>query len=110
MQVLSVQDALSQLNERLGKYNNPHTGKPQRISKSAFHYSVLPLLADSRRKDAMKVGNQWVVDAKDWWMWLVYAETRARLISEGRWIARRPWSIEDMEAIALDAVDYEATA
>lgn len=106
--MLSIKEAYTQFDERLGKYNNPHTGKPQHIGKSAFHFSVLPLLKDSRRKDAVRVGNQWIIDEKDWWMWLVYAETRARLISEGRWIARRPWSIEDMEAIALDTVDYDS--
>jgi hypothetical protein len=102
---LSIVEALDQLNERLGKYRNPHTGKPQHLSRSAFHNSVLPLLA--KRQDAYRIGNQWVIDPKDWWMWTTYAEGRAKLISDGRWIARRPWSVEDMEAIAMDLIEYD---
>ena len=104
MRHLSVREAVAQLNERVGKYPHPRTGRPQRITKQAFTKSLIPLLADPRRGDAQCIGNQWVIDASTWWMWLVYAEQRANKIAAGQWSQRHPWSIEDMEAIALDSI------
>jgi hypothetical protein len=47
--MISLQEALAQLNERMGKYNNPHTGKSQSISKAAFHVQVRRFFVAKRR-------------------------------------------------------------
>lgn len=65
------------------------------ITRQAFSISILPLLA--RRGEARKFGGYWVVDGDDFWQWEVYAATRRNLIKAGIWIARRPWSIADLD-------------
>jgi hypothetical protein len=75
------------------------------VSRQKFHACILPLLV--ARGEAQQVGNTWIIDGKDFWMWTAYAKARRQLIDAGVWIARRPWSIEDMEGIALDTWDYE---
>lgn len=107
MKHLSVREAVALLNERISKYPHPRTGEPQQITKQAFIKSLIPLMADPRRGDAQRIGNQWVIDATSWWMWLVYAQRRAELISDGQWSQRHPWAIEDMEAIALDSIEQD---
>lgn len=65
------------------------------VSRQAFHQSLLPLLA--QRGEARQFGRQWAIDGKDFWMWEIYATTRKNLIEAGIWIARRPWSVDDLD-------------
>ncbi len=69
------------------------------LTRQAFQQSVLPLLIE--RGEARRLGRAWAIDGKDWWMWELYASTRRNLIEAGVWITRRPWSVDDMESIAL---------
>lgn len=100
MNLLSVNEASERLDARLKE----HGGS---MSRDNFVRTIIPLMANPRRNEAVQVDRKWVIDGKDFWQWEVYAETRQRLISEGTWIARRPWSIADLEDIATDLIDYD---
>lgn len=67
------------------------------LTRQAFQQSILPLLIE--RGEARRLGLVWAIDGKHMWMWELYASTRHNLIEAGIWIARRPWSIEDMSDI-----------
>lgn len=69
------------------------------VSRQAFNHSILPLLA--QRGEAQQISRQWAIDGKEFWQWEVYAATRKNLIEAGVWIARRPWSVEDLEDIVI---------
>lgn len=77
------------------------------LTRQAFQQSILPLLI--QRGEVRRLGRAWAIDGKDWWMWELYASTRKNLIDAGVWIARRPWSVRDMESIALIGMyeDYQ---
>ena len=78
------------------------TGEP--MSRANFNAKLIPLLAAAG--DAKKVGREWVIDGGTFWMWEVYAATRQALIEAGMWPRSQPWSLEDMEAIAIND-EYE---
>lgn len=74
------------------------------VSKQTFNAKILPLMKAAG--DAAKVGNQWIIDASEFWKWSQYARRRRELIESGKWPRSRPWSVDDMETIAYD-VGYE---
>lgn len=77
------------------------------VTRQAFHQSILPLLIG--RGEARHLGRAWAIDGKDWLMWELYAATRHNLIEAGIWMARRPWSIRDMDDIVAIGMyeDYQ---
>lgn len=81
------------------------------LSRSTFEQSILPVMADNG--DAVKIGHgrggKWAIDGSTLWQWSLYIETRARLIVAGKWSAKRPYSLADMEDIALTGLyeDYQ---
>lgn len=69
------------------------------ISKQAFHQSVLPLMIE--RGDAEKLlGRDWAIDPVAFKQWVQYANARRERMDSGEWSQRRPWSLEDLEALA----------
>ena len=52
--------------------------------------------------DAKFAGNTWVYRAEYMWQWELYIATRRNLIEAKVWKQKHPYSIEDMESIAIN--------
>lgn len=76
-----------------------------RLERRAFGRHIRPLMADPRRSEARQAAagrtQPWVYDARDLWQWDWYLSVRAELIRRGEWSAKRPYSVRDLEDIAL---------
>ena len=89
------------------------------LSEGTFRQSLLPLLIE--RGDAQKIGDAQnaagVFDPTTIWMWELYLAVRAELIRRGArdvetgevWHAKRPYSIGEMEGIALMGLYEDVT-
>lgn len=72
-------------------------GRP--MSRATFNEKIIPLLVSVG--SACKPGREWVIDGDKFGVWLVYAGTRQDRINAGVWSRSRPWSVSDMESIAM---------
>lgn len=75
------------------------------ITRQLFEQSIRPLMVETG--DAQKHGGTWLFKIKDLWQWRIYLQGRQSMIERGRWASNRPYSIQDMEDIALDLVEWE---
>lgn len=76
-----------------------------KIERRTFGRYIRPLMADPRRGEARQAATgstqPWVYDPSLLWQWDWYLAARAELIRRGVWSAKRPYSIDDLEGIAL---------
>ena len=74
------------------------------VTRGTFGQSIKPLMvaAGHCRKDESKAKSPWVYDGSVMWQWKVYIATRKNLIKADIWSSKRPYSIEEMEAIAIE--------
>lgn len=75
------------------------------LDSSRFRRAVRPLMAargEARcsRDDGSRRA-MWVYDPKDLWQWEWYLAVRAELIRRGEWSEKRPYSVRDLEDVAL---------
>lgn len=95
---LSSAQALARINERL---RNP-------ISKSQFRTIYALMVKRGDATPAVERQGGWVL-SEYLWQWCIYLATRERLMEAGVWGAKHPYSIEDMEDIAIGGLyeDYQ---
>ena len=95
MKILSESEVIALLNEAPGVS----------IERSTFKQSIRPLMAAPERGEARALGTgnraTWAYDATDMWQWQQYLAVRAELIRRGEWSTKRPYSVRDLEDIAL---------
>lgn len=92
---LSSADALAHINERLRRP----------ISKQQFR-TIYALMAErGDATPAMPRQSGWVL-TEYLWQWTAYLVTRENLIAAQKWPSNQPYSILDMEAIAIGG-EYE---
>ena len=75
------------------------------LERRTFGRYIRPLMVDPRRNEARQAATgrtqPWVYDPTLLWQWDEYLAVRAELIRRGEWGEKRPYSIEDLEGIAL---------
>ena len=75
------------------------------LERRTFGRYIRPLMVDPRRNEARQAATgrtqPWVYDPALLWQWDEYLAVRAELIRRGEWGEKRPYSIEDLEGIAL---------
>jgi len=73
------------------------------VERRAFGRSIRPLMV--QRGEAVQVGTgrtqPWVYDPRALWQWEQYLAVRAELIRRGEWSGKRPYSVRDLEGVAL---------
>ena len=73
------------------------------VERRAFGRSIRPLMI--ARGEAMQAGEgrtqPWVYDPRDLWQWARYLAVRAEMIRRGVWSGKRPYSVRDLEGVAL---------
>jgi len=93
MFALTESQLLAQLNAAPGVH----------VERRAFGRSIRPLMV--QRGEAMQAGKgrtqPWVYDPRDLWQWEQYLAVRAELIRRGEWSEKRPYSVRDLEDVAL---------
>ena len=72
------------------------------ITRQVFERTIRPLM--DAEGDAEKHGGTWLFSSEYLWQWRVYLKGRETMIVQGRWSPKRPYSIEDRDAIAHDGV------
>lgn len=87
---ISSAESLLQINQRLSKP----------ISKQQFRTIYALMEADGIATPSQPRQSGWVL-SDELWKWSVYLATRENLIKAGKWSTKRPYSIQDMEDIAL---------
>lgn len=99
MNVFSGPEVLARLNAAI-QYGG---GAP--ITRQVFEASIRPLMASPERGEAQRVGSgarvSWAYDPRGLWQWEQYLAVRAALIRRGEWSSKRPYSVRDLEDIAL---------
>ena len=93
MQILTEAELLALLNAAPGV----------RIERRAFGRSIRPLMVERGEAKQAAAGRTqpWVYAAAGIWQWDWYLSVRAELIRRGEWSAKRPYSVRDLEDIAL---------
>lgn len=73
------------------------------LERRTFGRHIRPLMAErGEAKQAAKGRTQpWVYDGTDMWQWCEYLSVRAELIRRGTWHSKRPYSVRDLEDVAL---------
>ena len=99
MHVLSGPQVLARLNAAI-----QHAGAPP-ITRQTFAQSIRPLMAAPERGEARPLSEgrrtMWAYDGGSIWEWEQYLAVRAVLIQRGEWSSKRPYSVRDLEDIAL---------
>ena len=93
MNILTEAELLERLN----------TAKGVTVTRSTFKQSIRPLLLERGEARPLGTGKRavWVYDGGDLWQWQWYLATRTELIRTGVWNSKRPYSVRDLEDIAL---------
>lgn len=87
---ISSADALADINSRLQR--------PISRQQFATVYALMAANDDATPPQPRQGG--WVL-MSELWKWGVYLATRERLIDAGKWSRKRPYSVADMEDIAI---------
>ena len=99
MQILNESEVLALLNAALA-----HAGAPP-ITRQTFAQSIRPLMASPERGEARPLSEgrrtMWAYDGSYLWQWEQYLAVRAALIRRGEWSSKRPYTVRDLEDIAL---------
>jgi len=90
--MLTTQEILASLSE----------GLASPITRTLFQQSIRPLM--QAEGDAEKHGPTWLFEERYLWQWRVYLQGREKMIAQGRWNSKRPYSIEDRDMIAHDII------
>ena len=102
MIMITRQEALGRLNQRLKRP----------ISNRQFS-TIYTLMAEHGLATPPERGQRgYITDEEYFSLWCVYLQTRENLIDAGLWVPNRPYSIRDMEDIALVGMyeDYQPSA
>lgn len=93
MNILTETEILQRLNEVRGV----------QLERRTFGRSIRPLLIErGEAKQAARGRTQpWVYDGDSLWQYQQYLAVRAELIRRGEWSAKRPYTVRDLEDIAL---------
>ncbi len=91
----SSAETLTHINERLKKP----------ISKQQFR-TIYKLMAERGDATPIQLRQSGWVMTENLWQWTVYLSTRENLIAEGIWNTKRPYSLRDMEDVAIGG-EYE---
>lgn len=93
MKILTESELLALLNSAPGV----------QLERRTFGRYIRPLMVDrGEAKQAAEGRTQpWVYDGTDMWQWQWYLAVRAELIRRDEWSAKRPYSVRDLEDIAL---------
>ncbi len=93
MNILTESELLERLN----------TAPGVAVTRSTFKQSIRSLLLERGEARQLGTGKRavWVYDGGDLWQWQWYLATRAELIRTGVWNSKRPYSVRDLEDIAL---------
>lgn len=93
--MLTTQEILASLSE----------GLASPITRTLFEQSIRPLM--EAEGDAEKHGATWLFKDRDLWQWRAYLQGREKMIAQGRWHSKRPYSIEDRDMIVHDIIQIE---
>lgn len=93
MNILTESELLERLN----------TAPGVTVTRSTFKQSIRPLLLERGEVRQLGTGKRavWAYDGGDLWQWKWYLAVRTELIRMGAWNSKRPYSVRDLEGIAL---------
>jgi len=93
MNILTEDELLAQLNSAPGV----------QLERRTFGRYIRPLMVERQQAKQAAAGRTqpWVYDATDLWQWQQYLAVRAEMIRRGEWSPKRPYSLFDLEGIAL---------